>query len=234
MDQLKPPAPLGFQFGNLDHEWKTWKKHFKFFLTATESDAKSDKVKTCIFLSCVGEKGREIYDALDFDADVPDDSMKLDSVFKKFDTYCSPKKNTTMLRHKFFTYKQNIGQSFNDFVTQLKLLSENCEFDALRDSLIKDMIICGINDNKLRERMLREDDLKLPSAIKLGQAAEETIRHIKQFKDDSDRKIDKVQRFPDSNSTNKRNVIKQLSTVHILMIAVIVLRLANDAKHAIR
>ena len=43
------------------------------------------------------------------------------------------------------------------------------------------MIICGLVDAKLRERMLREPDLDLQKAIKLGQAAEETKYRIKEL-----------------------------------------------------
>ena len=65
MEQIKPPQALSFD-GNLDREWKIWKRHFNFYLTATESDGKSDKIKTCIFLSCIGSKGREIYETFEF------------------------------------------------------------------------------------------------------------------------------------------------------------------------
>ena len=191
MEQLKLPSALSFD-GNVDHEWKTWKKHFSIYLTATESDGKSEKTKTCILLSCIGSKGREIYETFDFDANVENDCWKLESVLKKFDIYCSPKKNTTIRRHKFFTHNQHDGQPFLEFVTELKTLSDECEFTTLRDSLIKDMIICGICDNKLRERMLNETDITLEKAIKIGIAAEETKRHIKQFKNSADHSIVKV------------------------------------------
>ena len=55
MDQLKPPAPFGFE-GNISEKWKIWKKSFEFFMTATESDEKSDKVKTSIFLTCMDQE----------------------------------------------------------------------------------------------------------------------------------------------------------------------------------
>lgn len=99
---------------------------------------------------------------------------------------CNPRKNTTILRHKFFTYRQEEGQKFGDFVTHLKTLSQDCDFLTLRDSLVKDMIICGVTDNKLRERFLREADLDLDEAIKLGQAAEETKRHVKELKQEQE------------------------------------------------
>ena len=58
---LSPPSPFTFE-GNLAGSWKQWQKALDFYLTATESDSKSDIVKTSILLTCKGEKGREIYD----------------------------------------------------------------------------------------------------------------------------------------------------------------------------
>ena len=58
-----------------------------------------------------------------------------------------------------FTYRQSEGQTFNDFVTELKKLIADCAFDTLKDSLIKDVSICGVSDHGLRERMLREPDI---------------------------------------------------------------------------
>ena len=61
----------------------------------------------------------------------------------------------TCLRHKFFSYRQREGQSFGQFVTELKKLSSECELGTLLDSLIRDMIIVGFMDNLLRERLLQ-------------------------------------------------------------------------------
>ena len=69
----------------------------------------------------------------------PDDEMKLAPVLHKFLEYCNPRKTITILHHKFFTYRQQEGQNFYDFVTEFKKLSSKCEFDNLQDSLIKDM-----------------------------------------------------------------------------------------------
>ena len=93
------------------------------------------------------------------------------------------------MRHKFFTYRQSGGQTFNDFVTELKKLSADCAFDTLKDSCIKDMIICGVSDHGLRERMLREPDIYLKKAVELGQAAEETKLHAKQLAEDTSRSV---------------------------------------------
>ena len=68
--------------------------------------------------------------------------------------------------------------------SQLKTLIEKCEISTLRDSLVKDIIVCRVTvtDNKSKERLLREAELTLDKAIKLGHAAEETRRHVKELK----------------------------------------------------
>ena len=87
------------------------------------------------------------------------------------------KENTTILRHKFFRYKQNEGQAFMSFVTELKRLSGDCEFGTLKDLLIKDVVIIGVLEDSLRERMPREPDIELTKAVQRGQACEESKKH---------------------------------------------------------
>ena len=91
-----------------------------FYFAATEKDTKGDKVKTFIFLTCIGQKGRELYETFTFE---PADEMKLAPVLHKFSEYCNPKENIAVLCHKFFTYRQQEGQNFHDFMTELKKLS---------------------------------------------------------------------------------------------------------------
>lgn len=174
MNKFRPPEPLVFE-GNISEQWDRWKQQFELYITATESDAKSDNIKTSIFLTCIGKQGLEIYNTFRFAND--SDKMKLKPVMEKFEAYCKPRKNITLIRHHFFTYRQGEGQSFDAFVTELKKRSSQCEFATLQDSLIRDMIVIGVMGNSLRERLLRMDNLSLEDAIKLGQAAEATKKH---------------------------------------------------------
>ena len=127
-------------------------------LIATEKNDKSDAIKSNILLTCIGKKGREVYNTLTFAID--HDKMKFTKIMEKMDEFRIPHKNITISRYKFFTCHQREGESFDDFVTNLKKLSQACEFGTLCDSLIRDVIIIGILDNRLRECFLREHDLK--------------------------------------------------------------------------
>ena len=66
------------------------------------------------------------------------------------------------------TYKQKEGQSFDEFMNQLKKLSGDYEFGELKNYPIKDIVLIGITDNYLGERMLREPNLTLERAVASG------------------------------------------------------------------
>ena len=128
MDKLETPQHFSFK-GNVSHTWKFWLKQYHFYFTATVKNNKDDKIKTSLLLTCTGQKGREIYETFTFDS--ADDKMKLEPVLNKLSEYRNSLKNVTILRHKFFTYRQLKDQSFQDFITKLKKLSAECEFENL-------------------------------------------------------------------------------------------------------
>ena len=50
-------------------------------------------------------------------------------------------------------------------MTALRLIARNCEFKDLKDELIRDRIVCGTNSERIKERLLREQDLTLDKAL---------------------------------------------------------------------
>lgn len=204
LNSFTPPGHMQFD-GNLREHWKKWKQELDFYLAATEKDKKNNKVKSSILLTCIGAQGREIYNTFTFEDD--EEKMNFDVLIKKFDEHCLPKKNITLVRHKFFTYNQKEGQSFHEFVIQLKRLSSDCEFGELKDSLIRDTIIIGIRDERLKERMLREPDLDLSKALLLGNSAEQTRNHVKELKQEV-AEIDSIKKTPSNNRNIDRPIIE--------------------------
>ena len=72
MDKFNPPQELNFS-GKISEYWKLWKQELMLYITATEKTKKSDEVKSSILLTCIGPRGREVYNTFVFD----DDSMKM-------------------------------------------------------------------------------------------------------------------------------------------------------------
>ena len=67
---------------------------------------------------------------------------------------------------------QQPGENITSYITTLKALSSSCEYGSLRESIIKDMIVLGIEDHRLRESLLKDNDLTLEKAHRIVLAAE--------------------------------------------------------------
>ena len=65
------------------------------------------------------------------------------------------------------------------YVTQLKELARKCEFgDALND-MLRDRLVCRINDERVQKRLLVEVNLTFDSALKISQGCEVAERCAK-------------------------------------------------------
>ena len=158
ISQLKPPGKLDFDGPNLATSWKRWKEEIELYMDlAMGGKDESTKVKLLLYL--MGSKVREIYETIHFTTAVNERTLK--EVMEAFDKHCNPKKSETVERYKFFQRTQEVGEPLGNFVTDLKLLASTCNFKDLKESLVRDRIICGIQDRLLREDLLKDPDINL-------------------------------------------------------------------------
>ena len=61
----------------------------------------------------------------------------------------------------------------------MKKFASDCELDDLKKSLIRDVIIIGLHNKKLQERLLREINLTLERTVEICQKIELTRSHAK-------------------------------------------------------
>ena len=67
----------------------------------------------------------------------------------------------------------------------MKTKARSCEFGALKDSLIRDRIVCGIHSDKTRSRLLREAELTLERTVDICRANEATATQMKKLGENS-------------------------------------------------
>ena len=96
----------------------------------------------------------------------------------KFNELCTPKKNITMERHVFHSRNMISGESFNDFVSDLRVKAQTCEFGPLQEEMIRDRIVTGHNNNGVRKQLLKETDLDLAKAIQICSIQELTEKQM--------------------------------------------------------
>ncbi|XP_063831961.1 uncharacterized protein LOC135081157 [Ostrinia nubilalis] len=187
---LAQPPPLSFE-GDLAKNFKTWIRHVELYMVATECHKKSSEIKAAILLHLLGEEGVDKFDTID----LPEAKKKdYDEVLKALGDYCMPKTNESINRHTFFNRNQKEGENITEYVAQLKKLSVTCNFEGLRDSLIKDRIIGGLLDKTLQERLLREQELSLEKCINMCKTAEIATQYMRKLTEEDSKDIDKINR----------------------------------------
>lgn len=173
------PPKLSFE-GNVHENWKRLKRHFIVYLGATGKDpdmtGKSDqeikavkKTKARTLLNVAGEEAIDVAATFNLSDEDLDDYEKL---VQAFDNYAKPKTNETYERFVFNQCVQEEGEMYDHFLTRAKTLIKSCGYGEQEDSLLKDRIVIGVRDKKLRDSLLRVDNLKLEQAVLDCRAAE--------------------------------------------------------------
>lgn len=172
---LQPPSALSLQ-GNLSENWKSWIRRFELYCIASGIDEKTEPVQCATFLHVAGEEAIKVSNTFVFRDEEKD---KIDVLKQKFQEYCEPRKHLPYTRHLFFTRAQGPSETIDAYVTDLKSKAKDCEFGDLHDSLVRDRIVCGTNNDQVRGRLLREADLTLQKAIDICRASEITTNQLK-------------------------------------------------------
>ena len=92
-------------------------------------------------------------------------------------------------RYRFWECKQQEGETIDQFITELRTRARSCEFGDQHDSMIRDRIVFGVRDSRLKERLLRESsELTLEKAASICRAGEASSSQVKEL-EDSDKSV---------------------------------------------
>ncbi|XP_031359175.1 uncharacterized protein K02A2.6-like [Photinus pyralis] len=207
MDSNEKLRPMKLS-GNLAENWKSWIQRFEIYSTATELDGKDQKIQCAQMLHHMGEDAINIFNSFTF---ADNEKNKIASLKEKFANYFVPKTNVTYERYKFFTSRQN-EEPLEQFITNLKNQAQLCNLgeEALRNELIKTMLIIGIKDEAVREKLLQKEDLTLDKAIECCIVTESSRQQLRDMKQNTSsqsqgvNEIDSIRRTTRTMESNSR------------------------------
>ena len=185
MEKLRAPQAISFGAANLAHEWRKWRKQFEIYFQAAELSKKAKAKQVAILHNVAGTEAQEIYDAFVFTAG--DEGPAVGDVLHKFDDYCNPRKNKVFKRHQFWSRNQHEDETVDQWFTELRTKANTCGFGDQKDELIRNQIVFGARDGRVKERLLREANLTLQSALDICRAAETNPYQAKMMTKDAKR-----------------------------------------------
>ena len=153
---LKPPMQVSFTTSNVAENWIRFERQFRVYYAACELQLKPRATQVGILLHTAGAKAQDVHETFEYAID--EDKVDYELVLTKFRTYCEPRKNIVFERYQFWGRNQNQGEPVDQWVTDLRTKAAKCEFRAQESDMIRDKIVFGVHDTRIKERLLREAD----------------------------------------------------------------------------
>ncbi|UYV81298.1 K02A2.6-like [Cordylochernes scorpioides] len=174
MSNIPVPAPILIN-SQAAENWRFFKSQWDNYQVATELNKKDNNVIRATFLSLIGKDCFNVFLNLDLKED---EKNSLPKIIEALDNHFTPQKNVIYERYIFNTSNQEENEGIDSYTNRLRGLASSCEYDILTEELIRDRIVLGIKDNRVRKKLLMEPKLNLSSAIDICRTAEVTEQQI--------------------------------------------------------
>ena len=97
--------------------------------------------------------------------------------------HLNPRPSSIVYRFKFICHFRKQGDTIQQYVAELLSLSEHCDFRDQLEEMIRDRLVCGVNDERIQRRLLTESRLDFKKALELAtvmKIADKNTRDIQQ------------------------------------------------------
>ncbi|XP_077863977.1 uncharacterized protein LOC144349037, partial [Saccoglossus kowalevskii] len=149
------------QFNPQEQTWEDYCEVMDQFFHANSID--DNDRKRAVLLSSVGPKTYALIKNL-CQPDGPTKSSYADLV-KLVKAHYTPKPSEIVERYKFNSRVRKPGESVQSYMAELRRLSEHCNFGTTLETMLRDRLVCGINDQTTQRKLLMETTLSLENAL---------------------------------------------------------------------
>ena len=163
------------EFDNSDEDWRSYTERLEHYFVANESD--SAEKRKVILLSCCGPQTYQLVKNL-LAPEKPSDKTYTEIV-GLVGGHLNPKPSIIVQRFIFHSRGRRESESVASYVTELRRLSEHCGFGETLQDMLRDRLVCGINDAGIQRRLLSESELTYKKAFDMALGVESAERNAK-------------------------------------------------------
>ena len=136
----------------------------------TANDVKSKEKQLSIFLSVCGAHTYKLISSLV--APKKPGDCELDELLKLVSEHKNPQPSFIVQRYKFNSRIRKNGETISDYVAELRHIAEHCKYGTSLEDMLRDRLVCGVQDEKIQRRLLAETELPFTKALQLATAME--------------------------------------------------------------
>jgi hypothetical protein len=146
-------------------DWAYFSRLFENYLKIIGA---TDEQKLPLLLNSLGHDGLSIFDGL------PDPKSTYAEATAQLDKHFLKRTSLLLRRKRFYEARQLPNEPITDFACRLRRLAKECDFGTQLQAMLRDILVIGVRDDVLGERLLAEDasSLTFDTALSRGEAFE--------------------------------------------------------------
>lgn len=185
-------------------KWEVWISLFDDHLIAYNLSTVDERRKLAILRSSLGAEGFRICKDL-----CPEANISYADTIQRLEQRFAPAPSRILARAQFNRRVQQPDEDCAQFATALRALASKCGYlEATVLELVRDRVVAGCCDEKIRERLLQEPDtLTLDGALALAQRLERASIENKAVTEPATPVVDRV--YFRSNNNSNRGTLSQ-------------------------
>ena len=166
-------------YGEGREKWSQYAERLGHFLLA--NGITDDDRRRAVFLSVIGPKAYQLLSSL-VAPEKPGDKA-YDHLIELLAAHYDPPPSEIMQRFKFHTRTRVTGESIATFVAGLRALGQTCGFGAALEDMLRDRLVCGVNDDHIQRRLLAVTETKLDfkKALELAAGMEASDKNAREL-----------------------------------------------------
>ena len=191
------------EFNDEAESWIEYMEQVEHFFIANEITDEGKK-KSVLLSSCGAKTYRLFRNLL---APVKPGDSSWETLTRVMKEHHHPKPSIISERFKFNKRDRKPGESVPNYLAELRKLAEHCEFENVLDDMLRDRLVCGIQDVKMQEKLLSVEGLTLDRAFKITSSMErahnESNQILSEPKDANLHKVNYEKSFNKSKTEKK-------------------------------
>ena len=80
--------------------------------------------------------------------------------------------------YKFHLRKQEQDETIEAYISSLRQFAKTCNFGTMEDRMIRDRVVVGVKEERLREKLLETQNLTLDLCLEIGRSYESSRQQL--------------------------------------------------------
>ena len=164
-------------FNPKSEPWACYSERLRYYFTSNEI---ADPKKHAILLTVIGPQTFQLLRNLVQPKKLEDFSY--DQLIEILTKHYDPAPSQIMQRYKFHTRERGPSESIANYVAELKSIGGLCGFQDTLPDMLRDRLVCGVNDGRIQRALLQEHNLTFERALEIAQSIEAAANDMQRLK----------------------------------------------------